>query len=282
MFEKLEKIATLQFELVPQGGFTIASGDTPIDPSLPDISFMRTYLTEYGMDVPYVPGSSLKGTIRSYAEGILRSEAGDRGACDLARPCLKEASRDRRLSPYDLKERACLACQTFGGLSLSSVVRFSDLFPFRDESEIEGIAEKVQKASLVKNGIAINRNSGTVLRGALVFYESLQIPFYGDFSLKNYEEWQMALVLLVIDHINLGMQKMGFAKSRGNGKVQINFTGLTLVQKPGVLQVGGKQIQPTLPGLVNVFELDSQQANQFLEEVKSRGMNKLRQKVGVR
>ncbi|HQN23276.1 MAG TPA: hypothetical protein PLD70_13235, partial [Thermotogota bacterium] len=63
------------------------------------------------------------------------------------------------------------------------------------------------------------------------YYESVNLPFYGQMVFKNPELWQVALFLKIIDHVNEGFQKFGRAKSRGLGRVEITPTELTLYTK---------------------------------------------------
>src|SRR5438067_979243 len=100
--------ATLDLELRPSSPLLIKSGEAgevSLDPLLPDMNFVRTRRPDRGEEV-YVPGSSLRGVLRSHAERLLRSvrmdlacnplqfRSGD-GPRDL-RPCCISDSELRR------------------------------------------------------------------------------------------------------------------------------------------------------------------------------------------
>lgn len=98
---------------------------------------------------PYLPGSSLKGVLRSQVEGILRGQAEHKGqpplrwACDPISQtdrCIQDDTDDsngRSEKQRPVQDRArevrrrvekdtCLACRIFGAQSLGSHVLFSD------------------------------------------------------------------------------------------------------------------------------------------------------------
>ncbi|HPB88467.1 MAG TPA: RAMP superfamily CRISPR-associated protein, partial [Thermotogota bacterium] len=122
-------------------------------------------------------------------------------------------------------------CRMFGCMLVASVIRFEDCYPWRNLEEASNLYKELDEHIMVRNGISIDRNSGKVNKGALFYYESVNLPFYGQVVLKNPELWQVALFLKIIDHINEGFQKFGRAKSRGLGRVKIEPTELTLYTK---------------------------------------------------
>ncbi len=235
MFDEILSILTYKITIMPKTGFLVSQGSLPLDPAEPDISFMRCSIPGIGA-LPYIPGSSIKGPFRAHGESLLKSlenQTGKRFACnsqDEQAVCReKSISKDSKGSEKYLG--ICYACRMFGCTLVASVIRFEDCYPWQNLEEASDLYKRLDEHIMVRNGIAIDRNSGKVKGGALFYYESLNLPFYGQVVLKNPELWQVALFLKIIDHVNEGFQKFGRAKSRGLGRVEITPTELTLYTK---------------------------------------------------
>jgi CRISPR/Cas system CSM-associated protein Csm3 (group 7 of RAMP superfamily) len=160
MFKKLYNQAKISFEIKPLTPLLIQSGKAGLDPTLPDMRFVRTN-SFYG-EVVYIPGSSLKGVIRSYSEKMLRTMGME--ICDvIAAPCDKVYNnyreklkrfeehkgkkpdlptmysliasfvKDKKAKelPEKMPYRAhCYTCRTFGSTNLSSHTRIVDAYPW--------------------------------------------------------------------------------------------------------------------------------------------------------
>ncbi|MCA9701964.1 MAG: hypothetical protein KC431_30865, partial [Myxococcales bacterium] len=113
----------------------IRAGETGLDPTRSDLCCVRTQHHRHGSTV-YIPGSSLKGVLRSTAEAHLRGHDGywacdplDLGSKsrDKSRdkgPCKRE--QDDRAKTYQVN---CHACRTFGSVSIRGRCSPRDLFP---------------------------------------------------------------------------------------------------------------------------------------------------------
>ena len=78
MFEKLERVAIAEFDLIADGPVLVQSGKSnKINPTLPDSSFLRGLYN--GEETFVIPGSTIKGVIRSYVSDTLdpTKELGD-------------------------------------------------------------------------------------------------------------------------------------------------------------------------------------------------------------
>ena len=75
MFQKALNQAMLTIQLRPEGPLLIKSGrEAGANPALPDMNFVRTHHAGMGQEATvYLPGSSLKGTLRSYCERVART-----------------------------------------------------------------------------------------------------------------------------------------------------------------------------------------------------------------
>ena len=182
---------------------------------------------------PFIPGSSLKGALRSHLEAAVRGIAPPQAdlrriACDPTREdqrCLtdtemqdlrKEYAGEVRSEKYTeaILDRLCLVCRTFGSPGLASPVRILDL------PVVEG--EWFDEFD-VRNGVAIDRDKGTAAEGRLYDYEV--VPAGTRFSLyiagENLEDWQRGLLWLGIRALEGGQVPLGGFTSRGMGWVRL-------------------------------------------------------------
>ncbi|MBI4494825.1 MAG: CRISPR-associated RAMP protein [Chloroflexi bacterium] len=210
MLAKLLNQATLSLAITAQGPLLVKSGlEGGADPSVPDLQFVRTN------GQIYLPGSSLKGVFRSYAEKLARTV----GACccnpfddDLKSPscfCGKRAEKQSRgATIYRERQYACRICQVFGSTAMASRVRFLDAYPV-GEVRLE-----------TRTGVAIDRQLGSVAPGALFDLEvATRATFTTELQLRNFELWQVGLLALVLRDLREGRIPLGFGKSRGLGQV---------------------------------------------------------------
>jgi CRISPR-associated RAMP protein (TIGR02581 family) len=227
MFDKFISSFVINFKVEPQTGFLIASGKIPIDPIEPDTSFVKARTTYSDYPLPYIPGSSFKGPIRAFTESLLRSK-NQNAACDLGEGNCMKNYNNKKDSGIERYKHACLACRMFGSTKMASKLRFDDLLPYKSIDEIEGVLNRVREKSTIRNGIKIDRAKGTAAGGALFFYESITIPFYGSITAKNPEKWQLGLIFQIFDHINSGYIKFGHSKSRGMGRLKIEVESIDI------------------------------------------------------
>jgi CRISPR-associated RAMP protein (TIGR02581 family) len=230
----LYRVLTLNISILNEEPLRIGAGrGGPLSPT--DLPVITIRLPEG--DFPYIPGSSLKGTFRSTAEYISRSlgiSVCQAGACnsmfldegrmvrygDRLDELLREG-REKETEVLDLLSRYCLICKLFGSSSFSSHIDFEDAYP------VEGVSRGI------KAGIAINRRSGAVQRGAFYQVEFVNPghKFKGSIVMKNIPNYGLGLLAQVLDYLNEGVVRLGGFKSRGFGKVRVkveNIDGKTL------------------------------------------------------
>jgi CRISPR-associated RAMP protein (TIGR02581 family) len=224
MFRTLYNRAKLVIRVEPDTPILIKSGREAFDPTRPDMEFIRTR-TDFGAEVPFLPGSSIKGVMRAHAERILRSLCSDNGklrewACNITGGDEEKCVQARSDKPHPYKDH-CYACRTFGLTTLASRVRITDAYPWpigADQGERIRSANRVQLEE--RPGVMIDRRTGTGQHPR--FYEvCTEGQFYAEVFVHNYQLWQLALLALVIRDMNLGYQRLGASKSRGLGKVKI-------------------------------------------------------------
>ncbi|MCS6799145.1 MAG: CRISPR-associated RAMP protein Csx7 [Myxococcota bacterium] len=223
----------LDLTLEPETPWLVKSGDKGaalLRPELPDLRFMRTNLG--GTETVLVPGSSLKGVVRSAAERVLRSvglpccdpldhdgrcqkEASDKGDA-IARN--SATSRGEAHPMAAVHRMLCLGCRTFGSQAIASRVAFADALPASDRDRERA------NATEVRSGVSIDRRTGGPAKGRL--FESEVVTggrFAARIHMHNFELWQLALLGIVFQDMNDGFVRIGSAKSRGLGRVRVRW-----------------------------------------------------------
>jgi CRISPR-associated protein Csm3 len=177
MWDIFENRLFITAELVAKTGMRVGGGGQAAKPTASDLPVMKTIDGK-----PFIPGSSLRGVLRSHVERIVRAfeDVGKgRGACyplDEKTRCVRKDQIDlwgkewfeklRRETDavkhldmaqrYDLERaswiwtKTCRACQVFGSPWLASRVRVSDL-PCLNGAEAE-----------TRDAVAIDRDKETV------------------------------------------------------------------------------------------------------------------------
>lgn len=236
MFKTIRNYHKFILKITPKSGFHIGAGEPDTSPVASDAEFVRVN-TPWGRTV-YMPGSSLKGVFRSDAEALLKSMGKE--VCDLTKGNRNDKDCGVKFDKFtekseDVYPNVCYSCKTFGNMKMSSVVRIEDFFPFTEKDDEKNKKEKIkeiEKFSSIRNGIKIDRYSGSTARGALYDFEVLNGgDFYGNIILKNPEIWQVLLIYKTISNINAGFVKVGGKKSRGLGNLSIEIESVEINTK---------------------------------------------------
>ena len=169
----------------------------------------------YNSGLAYVPGSSFRGHLRAKLEGIvglgLKNEGREIDLLDI-----------QGIFGYtNLKEEAQKKLESRIGVKSSSMagkIHISDL-PI-----IDNMKDKM------RDGIAIDRNTGTVKNGAKFDYNILEgVEFRLEITLENIEDYEL-------DLINIGLNLIkddifGGKTSRGIGKSKLEIKSIKYVEK---------------------------------------------------
>lgn len=190
----------------------------------PDVGVVLT--VRDGLDQPYLPGSTVKGALRSQAERILRTlqpnsacnPLDERGPLRSCGRRLEERERevqrtDRRqtISPATIYRDSCAACKTFGSTALAGRVAAGDGY-------LQGAA---LPALVRRDGVGIDRFSGAAsLRSRYELEAVTDVTFDIAVTLHNFEIWQLGLLGLVVQDLVGGRLPIGSGRSRGLGQVQ--------------------------------------------------------------
>lgn len=209
MFEKLEKRLIFNGTIETITPLHIGSGKSELDIGEVDMPIIKD-----AHDQPYIPGSTLKGKTRAEAERILRKE----GYNVCFPPDVKSMCGSRATDPGEF----CLACKLFGtaatgrGYSVAGKVRFRDAYP------VGNVDQLVQR-----HGIAIDRQTGTVSRGALYSIEAVPAGVVFNFEVVSENLTDEELRVLCAALRSVEHSAIGGASSRGFGKVKINIDAVT-------------------------------------------------------
>lgn len=154
---------------------------------------------------PLIPGSSLKGVLRSAGERLLR--AVDSRVCDpLRAPCV---TATEELDPTDLEERLCRVCRLFGNQQRAGRIQVGDL--------VGGNAR-----TLVRDGVAIDRRELKAAEGLKYDYEVVApgATFIGQIRVDDPEDGEIGLILTLLDLVDAGFVTVGGGASRGLGRLR--------------------------------------------------------------
>lgn len=222
MHKQLVNELRLEFVIRPQGPLLIKSGqEAGADPTLLDMNFVRTQHGELGETI-YLPGSSLKGTLRSYCEKIART-VGVKCCDPLSNDsCGRRVERaGQRGTAAQIYSDLCTICRIFGHTVMASHLQMADAYPLAEEMEAVNDTEE-------RDGVAIDRVSGAVAVGPFQLEVVTKGAFKGQLYLKNFQFWQIGLLAVALRDIGQGRVPLGFAKSRGLGRVRVDYTRLEI------------------------------------------------------
>ncbi|NJO43572.1 MAG: CRISPR-associated protein [Cyanobacteria bacterium RU_5_0] len=238
MHKRLVNQCAITLRLIPNGPILIKASDQGADPTKPDMEFVEAY--HNGKKEVYLPGSSLKGIIRTHAERIVRTVGGE--TYNPQRPDQLWADDPLKVSREYLKNKdgagiykhSCFTEQMFGNTAIASHVRITDAY-HDSEAGIPLILEE-------RNSVAIDRFSGSTSdRGLFNFQVCTSGAFKTTIYLKNFTLAQLGLIGLVLRDLNQGWIGVGFGKSRGLGFVTLDYLKAT-VQYPTCQIKNGKVV----------------------------------------
>lgn len=232
MFKQLYNEAMLKLRIEPDGPILIKASERGDDPTRPDMEFVRT--NHQGRETIYLPGSSLKGVLRAHCERLARTVQpettasqllSDRLSCDPLHEKLscssqweKEKSKAKRrerepVGTEEIYQRSCFICRLFGNTSLASRFRITDAYPPEGTRPEEIITEE-------RNGVAIDRVFGSVAVGPFNYEVATKAVFTCEIHLRNFTAAQLGLLALALRDLEQQRVGVGFAKSRGLGRVK--------------------------------------------------------------
>jgi CRISPR/Cas system CSM-associated protein Csm3 (group 7 of RAMP superfamily) len=167
----------------------------------------------------YLPGTSLRGVIRSHAEQIVRTlteNDGESICCDpfeenekKRMSCSKrlEKALEKSKKSSDAYRYACAICRMFGSTNNRSRIQVYDSTIVK------------QGVTNFRDSIGIDRFTGTV--SANFKNQVLNgYTFQSEFVIHNFELWQLGVLAYVFQDFKDEMITLGFGKAKGFGRVE--------------------------------------------------------------
>ncbi len=218
MLKQLVNECVIELAIRPDGPILIKSGIETV--SGPDMAFVRTWRD--GELQAYLPGSSLKGVLRSHAERIART-FGETKACD---PFSKNGptmfcghrfetrkqrfNEGKALGNTTVYAQSCPICRLFGSTWYGGRLATADAYA---EGRMPGTEQR--------DGVGIDRFTGGAARGAKFELEVVTSgTFVTTLHIRNFELWQLGLAGFLLQDLKDGLIRVGMGKSRGLGKVR--------------------------------------------------------------
>lgn len=187
---------------------------------------------------PVIPGSSLKGAIRSFLEqtarGLVVQTTSDEHmkwvACDpLQTPCINpnaygEQSDDIKRNAF-VETNTCIICRVFGSPAAASKLTIRDSAV---DTDFWG------GQYLVRDGVSINRDTGTAEAQRKYDFEVVPagVRFYFKMELENTEPFEQGLVFIALRALQNERIQFGGAQSRGLGWVVLLDQEVTGYENP--------------------------------------------------
>jgi len=206
MFKDLENRAMIRYHIVTMSDLHIGShGSTA--PGEVDSPVIKT-----NDGTPFVPGSSLKGVLRTEFERLLRGCHFD--ACMVPDVCGSKKRKD---------VKPCPVCVLFGGMDVAGSVRVADAFANSSKT-------------MIRDGVGIDRMTRKAKTGAK--YDIEVVPkgstFNGTITVENlningHPLAKLGGLLLLIEFFNATSGRLGHATSRGFGRVILLIDAISIL-----------------------------------------------------
>lgn len=223
VFEKLERIVEIQVEYESKSSLAIQAGR---EEGLRAVE--QPVIRVGGQTV--LPGSSLKGVLRSLLESLL-SQNGilvcvPEAAIPLERKKQKNGIQEYvkeigRKEPCKIDD-LCPVCEIFGSAEVSSRAVFLDARPTTEPKLLE------------RRHVAITRDTKTAAGGALLEVETVDAgtTFNGTIRVINPEKWHIGALITAVE--NLRSLGLGSKKSEGYGEIAATIVDVT----PNIMKEG--------------------------------------------
>ncbi len=244
-------------------------------------------------DRPFIPGSSMKGVLRSQIEAVIRglNESGNRRlwTCDVVAGAYCVHPNDWDKGPEDILPRVCDVCRLFGAPYVASKVSISDL-PVEEGTWDPHLFQ-------VRDGIAIDRESLTV-SGKKKFDLEVVPPgvrFRMEIVVENPDDHELGLLYWALDLFNQGSAWLGGNGTRGLGRIRVGVSEvqevspaslLTAPPPPGDPENSSQELPEPFKALVDLLRGRGGQdrVDRIIKDITSSGYSdkKLKEAYGIK
>lgn len=218
LLNKFENKYIIKGVICSESPLHIGTGSEDFSPTAVDNGVIRD---ENGN--PFIPGTSLKGTLRSFMERILPSlySKDKYWACDiLGESCtndkylksIKESKDTDENKAKEIYEHECSVCRLFGGKAFASKIHVSDC-------RLIGNKAYTQK----RDGVAIDRDTLTGADGKKYDFECVAsgTKFNFEMTIDNLDDEQKELVNIILSCLKNGDLQVGGKTSAGLGYIKL-------------------------------------------------------------
>lgn len=174
---------------------------------------------------PFIPGSSMKGVLRSHLERLAQApvlqQCGIESCSLYADPLLEtscptptwqqtQAERENTTPTENDLVRLCHTCTLFGSPLMAGKVRIPDL-----EIEVQALSHTFE----IRDGVGIDRDSGLAVNKIKFDYEVVPAgtAFHFSWTLENPDVTERALAAIAIRDLQRGYLSVGGKTTRGLG-----------------------------------------------------------------
>lgn len=208
---------------------------------------------------PYVPGSSLRGALRSRAERTVRTivgdrlgpESGDRAAWNL-RQAQERGQEFSKRCGYGEDDVECLVSRVFGFSGLGGRVLVSDAVPLNPHG--------FEVGRKLLDHVALDRFTGGAAdrrkfnsRPHFPAGPPNEVSSAGDLEceleLHDFDRWHLGMLLLLLRDLRLGRILLGHGRQKGFGRVRLLRLEMEVLSAPGGVLAGAMPEEaPSLGG----------------------------------
>jgi len=247
-FERFESRTLITATLEMQTALSVGSRAS-LEPTGTDLPVIKDQ-----KGVPFVPGSSIKGVIRSEMEKVLRSlegKAAQLWACDpfgdgrksQNKQCITSEEKDDIIKNIEkipendrevelsrkIWDASCTVCRLFGSPWLASRLAFKD-------ASLVNLQELAEITS-VRDGVGIDRDRGAAKDGLKYDFEVVSpgAKFSIVILAENVESWEIGLLLSVLRPWQEGYLPIGGKSSRGPGWGKLIDISIERIEKKDLL-----------------------------------------------
>lgn len=260
-FAQFENQTLIQVTLEMQTALSVGSR-LSLEPTGTDLPVVK------GPDgMPFIPGSSIKGVVRSLTERILRTwnRRPDFWACDpFDAPCVPAERKDELMRGAEAEAangteeafsdkvwaESCMACRLFGSPWFAGRVAFKDAFLLNQD----GLPVVTQ----IRDGVGIDRDVGAARTGVKYDFEVV-VPgarFGLEILAENVNDWELGFLLTVLGLWEDGNLALGGKVTRGPGWGKLHEIKLYRVDRENLLDylLQGKRTERDISDFIRAFQ----------------------------
>ncbi|MBU4076102.1 MAG: hypothetical protein KKI06_05270 [Euryarchaeota archaeon] len=191
----------------------IGGGQNAAAYSISAAPVIQTFNAKTKIYEPYIPGSSLKGVLRSTVERIIRT-------FNEKESCISIGAGQKPCGD-------CISCAIFGSMDAGAKVRVRDAHLLNKSGIL--VKEQPHCATLYDRDLNPIKDYKNRVKTSLRMEETVAsgVCFNIQIDIDNAKDIEIGLVLLALDEFNKKRIQLGGGASRGNGFADINLKSVT-------------------------------------------------------